>query len=746
MFLFFVTFRNQLYVMIRHTILAIIFCFLFSSGFAGTTTATDKDTLTAPQTINHNYKLLAKRLKGEIKIDGTPDEADWQVANKATDFYMVLPYDTSYSVARSEVMMAFDDKAFYVAFIFYDSIPGKRPVESLRRDFMFGNNDNFLLFIDPFNDQTTGFTFGLNAAGAMWDGTMSNGAASNLIWDSKWEGKTQNYDNRWSAEMRIPFKSVRYKKGVDNWNVQFSRLDLKLNEKSAWAPVPRQFPTASLAYAGKLNWETPPPPSGLKLSLIPYLFGSVTKNFSNNESSHFRKDFGIDAKLGLSSSLNLDLTYNPDFSQAEVDDQVTNLDRFELYFPEKRQFFLENSDLFANYGTDNIRPFFSRRIGLDAPVDFGARLSGKIGNDWRIGLMDMQTESEGSYLSRNFFVASVQKKVFSRSNIGMIFVNKQQLNIPAGWQGNDYNRIAGIEYNLASPNNFWTGKAFLQQSFTPNRQSSNSLSQGFNLAYSRKTFLLELKQFYVGKEFYAETGYVPRIDYFRINPRATVRFYPKSGPIEYHGFFTEVDDFYQPDDMQLTDREVSADYDFQFKNRSLLQFKSNYMFVKLRNAFDPTNKGDHYLPEGSEYHWSDASLKFSSDNRKMFKYTLAAGYGGYFNGKRWFTEGSINYRFQPYGYISVIYSYNNLDLPNPWTPTGFWLVGPKLDLTLRNNLFFTTYVQYNEQADNLNINARFQWRYKPVSDLFLVYTDNYFPGGLQAKNRALVMKLTYWFN
>ena len=243
MFLFFVAFRNQLYVMIRHTILAIIFCFLFSSGFAGTTTATDKDTLTAPQTINHNYKLLAKRLKGEIKIDGTPDEADWQVANKATDFYMVLPYDTSYSVARSEVMMAFDDKAFYVAFIFYDSIPGKRPVESLRRDFMFGNNDNFLLFIDPFNDQTTGFTFGLNAAGAMWDGTMSNGAASNLIWDSKWEGKTQNYDNHWSAEMRIPFKSVRYKKGVDNWNVQFSRLDLKLNEKSAWAPVPRQFPS-----------------------------------------------------------------------------------------------------------------------------------------------------------------------------------------------------------------------------------------------------------------------------------------------------------------------------------------------------------------------------------------------------------------------------------------------------------------------------------------------------------------------
>ncbi len=705
-----------------------------------------KDTLSAAQTINQHYQLLAKRLSGTIHLDGVLDEADWQQAAKADNFYMVLPYDTSYSAARSEVMMAFDDKAFYIAFTFYDTIPGKRPIESLRRDFTFNNNDNFLLFLDPYNDQTTGYSFGVNAAGALWDGTMSNGSATNLIWDSKWDAKTKNYDDRWTAEMRIPFKSVRYKTNVDHWNVQFSRLDLKLNEKSAWAPVPRQFPTASLAYAGKLKWETPPPPAGLKLSLIPYIFGSASTNFQNNEATKYHKDFGFDAKVGLSSSMNLDLTYNPDFSQAEVDDQVTNLERFELYFPEKRQFFLENSDLFANYGTDNIRPFFSRRIGLDAPVDFGTRLSGKIGHDWRIGVMDMQTEAEGDFLQRNFFVASLQRKVFSRSNIGMIFVNKQQLDAPANWVGNRYNRVAGLEYNLASRDNFWTGKLFGQKSFSPGTGASEEYSQGFNLAYSRKSYLLELKQFYVGKDFRAETGYVPRVDFFRVNPRATIKFYPQDTPVEYHMIFVESDNFYQPEGMKLTDREISADYDVLFKSRELLQFKSNVQYVMLRNNFDPTNKGTHLLEAGSEHHWFDALLKFTSDNRKLFKYAISTGYGGYFNGKRWFAEGTLNYRFQPFGYISLIYSYNDLNLPSPWERTGFWLVGPKLDLTLTNKVFFTTYVQYNEQADNLNINARFQWRYKPVSDLFLVYTDNYFPGPMNVKNRALVMKLSYWFN
>ncbi len=715
----------------------------YSSNF---TPKVRQDSLPYKKTINQDYKLHARKTMGPIKLDGTIDEPDWLKAEAAANFYMVLPYDTGHSSAKSEIRMVYDEKAFYLSLIFHDSLPGKRPVESLRRDFTFANNDNFLLFVDPFNDQTTGYTFGVNAAGAIWDGTMSGGAPVNLIWDCKWDVKVRNYPDKWTAEMRIPFKSIRYKSGLKHWNIQFSRLDLKLNEKSAWAPVPRQFATSSLAYAGQLMWETPPPKSGLKLSLIPYLFAGVSRNFENHEASKYKKNFGMDAKLGLSSSLQLDLTYNPDFSQAEVDDQVINLDRFELYFPEKRQFFLENSDLFGSFGHTSIRPFFSRRIGLEAPVAFGARLSGKLGQDWRIGMMDMQTGSEGELLSRNFSVTTIQKKLFSRSNVAAIFVNKQQLNVPASWIGNNYNRIAGLEYNLASPDNFLNAKLFALKSFTPGAHASEEYSEGLTMTYSRKSYLLELTQLYVGKDFNAETGYVPRSDFLKIDPKFTYKTYPQKGPVENRGFYSEFDNYFLPGSLKLTDRSLTAGYFANFKNRVRIELKANYWYVLLRQNFDPTNEGKNYLQNGSTYQWKELSFLFNSDNRKTFKYDFQLGYGGFFNGNRWFVNGDFICKFQPYGYISLIYSYNQLYLPLPWQKTGFWLVGPKLDVTFTNKLFFTTYVQYNKQADNLNINARLQWRYKPVSDLFLVYTDNYFPENRNVKNRALVLKMTYWFN
>jgi hypothetical protein len=698
------------------------------------------------KTINKDYRVMVKKRTGTIKLDGIIDENEWCKGEKINLSHMVLPYDTGQAAARSEVMMRCDEKAFYLAFIFHDTVPGKRPIESMRRDFVFTNNDNFSIYIDPFNDQTTGYSFGINTTGAQRDGSINNGNVNNLMWDCKWESATKNYPDRWTGEIRIPFKSIRYKTGVDHWGIQISRNDMKLNEKSAWAPVPRQFPTATLAYAGQLIWETPPPPSGIRLSLIPYLKGSYYKNIEQGENSEYKYDFGFDAKVGLSTSLNLDLTYNPDYSQAEVDEQVTNLDRYELYFPEKRQFFLENSDLFGNYGVDNIRPFFSRRIGLDAPVTAGARLSGKVGQDWRVGLMDMQTAVDGDLLARNFFVASVQKKVFARSNVGVIFVNKQQLDIPADWQGNENNRVAGLEYNLASRNNFWNTKFFGQKSFTPGKIAGKEYSQGVDLVYSRQSYLVEFKEYYVGRDYNAETGYVPRTDFLRINPRLTIKFYPKNGTLEYHGFVTEINNYYAPGNMELTDRLIGANYIFQFKNRAHLDIINSLKYIILQKKYDPTNIGENYLPAGSSYEMYESAINFTSDNSKLFKYIIHSGYGGYYNGKRWFLEGNLNYRVQPYGYISLICSYNNLMLPAPWGRTGFLLVGTKLDVTFTDKLFFTTYFQYNQQTDNININARFQWRFKPVSDFFIVYTDNYFPEYMLEKNRALVLKVSYWFN
>ena len=316
-----------------------------------------------------------------VEIDGKLTEDIWENSEQAKDFYRILPIDTGFASAQTEVMVAFDETHLYMALICHDTTQGKRPVESLRRDFSFGLNDNFLVFIDTYNDQTNGFSFGISAAGAQWDGLQANGGFVSLNWDCKWYSAIENYPDKWIAEFAIPFRSIRYQEGVKEWGINFSRLDLKQNEKSSWAPVPRQFQSANLAYTGTLSFAEAPPKLGTRFSLIPYLAGGLSREFDNPDrpDTETTGDVGFDAKVTLSTSMNLDLTVNPDFSQVEVDRQVTNLDRFELFFPERRQFFLENSDLFASLGSESIRPFFSRRIGLNVPVIAGARLSGKLG-------------------------------------------------------------------------------------------------------------------------------------------------------------------------------------------------------------------------------------------------------------------------------------------------------------------------------------------------------------------------------
>ena len=191
------------------------------------------------QKINSGYVIRIREAVDPVKVDGTLDELTWESADTAGNFHMVLPMDTSKAVARTEVKMTYDKNAFYLAAICYDDLPGGYVVESLKRDFSFGGNDNFLVFIDPFDDQTNGFTFGANAAGAQWDGMMFNGSSVNLNWDNKWTSKVKNYEDKWIFECRVPFKTMRYKEGITEWGINFSRLDLKLNEKSAWAPVPK---------------------------------------------------------------------------------------------------------------------------------------------------------------------------------------------------------------------------------------------------------------------------------------------------------------------------------------------------------------------------------------------------------------------------------------------------------------------------------------------------------------------------
>ncbi len=692
------------------------------------------------------YRINISETNNTINIDGILDEAVWLSADKANNFQRVLPTDTGFAIAQTEVKLTYTESTLYVGIVCFDPSPGKRPVESLRRDFSFMKNDNFIVFIDTYNDQTNGFAFGVSPAGAQWDGLQANGGVVNLDWDIKWRSAVKNHDDRWVAEFAIPFRSMRYHGGAPEWGINFSRQDLKTSEKSSWAPMPRQFATATLAFTGSLIWDKPLPSSGPRFSLIPYITAKATQNKEAGEGFKPDANAGIDAKVILSTSMNLDLTVNPDYSQVEVDRQRTNLDRFELFFPEKRQFYLENSDLYANLGSENLRPFFSRRVGLNSPVQAGARLSGKLGNNWRIGLMDLQTGEKDTIRAGNFTVAALQRKVFSRSNISAFFVNKQVMNQynDTSFTGYRYNRVAGLEYNLASANNRWTGKTFYHQSFY-HGASGDAAALAANITFATQYLNATLNQSWVGADYIAEVGYIRRRGYYEINPMVQYKFFPASSRIANHGPAIKLDMLYDAS-LTLTDRETQLLYQVEWINKSVVQVDVKETYMKLQSPFDPTNTGGDSLAINEEFNWKEIGVSFVSDIRKPFNLLISSRYGGYFTGTRWTMNGELYYRIQPYGSLAIVTTYNKISMPSPYNSAEFILIGPRLDFTFTDKLFFTSFVQYNNQIDNINLNLRFQWRFAPVSDLFIVYTENSFPNDYRVKNRGLVLKLSYWFN
>ena len=577
---------------------------------------------------------------------------------------------------------------------------------------------------------------------------MYDGRSVDLNWDTKWYSEVAFDEKKWTAEIAIPFKSIRYNYNLEQWGISFSRLDLKASEKSGWTPVPRQFPSITMAYSGVLEWDNPPPTQGSNISFIPYLSGemdSPQKGTTNQE-----LNAGADVKFNLTSSLNLDITLNPDFSQAEVDQQVTNLDRFELFFPERRQFFLENADLFANFGYENIRPFFSRRIGLNNPIVGGIRLSGNIDEKWRVGLLDIQTqaEKEKGLPAENFGVFSLQRKILDRSSIGMIFVNKQSLGKLEDTRttAGEYNRNLGLEYNYFSADNLWNGKLMYLKSFSPNLSDDDAIFAG-NLTYNDNNFLGSVQAEYVGENYNAEVGYVPRTHYYKFDTTLRYLFFPsQDSKVLSHGPLVGSIQYFNFDGLGI-DRGTQLGYELNFKNRSEMVFTFENQFIVLQNPFDPIRTGIRSLEALTEHRWSSVNLEYNSKPQSLFTYALKSSYGGYFqDGKRWLFFSEMGYRFQPYIELNTLVSYNHIELEEPWGSNGFWLLGVKSNFTFTRNIFFSNLYQYNEQQKLWNFNSRFQWRYKPASDIFLVFNSSDTRMLTPNRNWNLTLKINYWIN
>ncbi len=712
-----------------------------------------------------NPHLLAKKATGEIIIDGVADEPIWQESIAAKDFYQYFPSDTSLSQGKTEVYIAFDDKNIYILAKCFDGLAGEYQTPSLRRDYRGGGNDGLTILIDTYQDNTNAFIFGVNPFGVLREGLISNGGSErgtySLSWDNKWTGEAKIYDDMWIAELAIPLKTLRFKDKSKVWNMNFYRIDTKYNERSTWSHVPRNNQIYDLAFMGEVEFEEPLVKPGANIAIIPYVSLNGYQNKQADISIGEEKQgggYGIggDIKLGLSPSLNLDITINPDFSQVEVDRQVTNLTRFELFFPERRQFFLENADLFANFGEASTRPFFSRRIGIakdtltgqnvSQPILFGARISGKVSKNLRVGAMSIQTaEVDGAEPSLNYSVAVVQQKVFARSNIAAIIVNKEDFKYSGQPDSSfHYNRVLGLEYNLASANSVWAGKAYYHHSLEPG-MPDGSFSYGSKLSYNKLTYGFSIAHQIVGNNFNAEVGFVPRLGFQKISPRFDLRFYPVSPHINKHGFSLDADVLWDSNNVE-TDHKFTLRYNINFQNQSFIFTNLTEEYTLLKNDFDPTRTGGEPLPAGSSYVYRYVSGFYRSDQRKRFTVEARGSAGQFYNGHRYNISGTVNYRFQPFGNIGVDVQYNSVKLPNPHNSANLVLIGPRIDITFTKTLYLTGLFQYNNQVDNFNTNIRFQWRFKPVSDIYLVYTDNYYASDFTVKNRSLVFKLTYWFS
>ena len=686
-----------------------------------------------------------------IFLDGILNEKCWSSADSTNSFFwQTFPYDTSRAFSQTCVKLLFDDKNLYIAAICSESTRKPFVLQSLRRDFG-DNNDFFEVFLDPFRDQTNGFAFAVTPAGSQREGLLINGGnfGRQIEWDNRWYAEAHSDSNFWSIEIAIPFKTLRYQPNITTWGINFARQDLKRNEISAWTHLPRNFNLSSLTHAGKLIWKDSLPKQGRNLSLIPFLATAI--NQENGSQLTNKISAGLGAKYSVTPSLNLDVAVNPDFSQVDVDQQQINLTRFSLFFPERRTFFLENSDIFAQFGFSKIRPFFSRRVGLKdgklIPIIAGARLTGKLNQNWRIGFMSIQTNDNN--LQENYTVLATQRRILGASNVSMIVVNKQDIR-----HTQQFNRIAGVDFNLLTTNNKWRGKAFFHHSFSPN-QSNESYAHASWLMYSDRKLFAMWNHEYVGKNYDAQVGFTPRIfnynaetntlhrfSFWRLEPEIRYYSYPKSSLINSISYGVYADVYYDST-LIINDMLINPQLSIDFQNSASLEFNFNHQETDLYFSTYFSDLESSKLVSGW-YKYNNFAVSYTSNPRKVGSFSFEIATGRFYSAQQRSISCNGNFRVQPYFNVTPQIEFNYFRYPNGISEQ-LTLFGLRTEVTFTRSLFLTIFAQRNSQNNYFNTNIRFQWRFLPLSDLFVVYSDTYSLNWLP-RQRTLTAKLVWWLN
>ena len=726
---------------------------LLGPGTAASQTATESG----------QKRLSAARAKTAPVIDGILDEAAWSAVEPITDFVQTEPSEGLPASERTEVRLLYDDKMIYIGVICHDADPSRIVTTDSRRDSGLDSMDSFRMIFDTYHDRQNGFIFGTNVTGIEYDAQVRNegeslrtgppgglgggnaggsGAGVNVNWDASWEVKTQLTATGWNAEFAIPLRTLRYGPPPQVWGINFTRNIQHKRETVYWSPISRIYTLSRLSSAGELRDLDVPAPRDFKL--MPYTIGSVNRNFLGQTATDKHADWGIDGKIGVTSSMTLDLTYNTDFAQVEVDEQQINLTRFNLLFPEKRPFFLENRGLFAVGKSGEVDLFFSRRIGIGdngefVPIQGGARLTGNT-NGINVGLMNMQTERVDLTPANNFTAVRVSKDLRNRSTVGGIFVNRSATGETSGIDS--WNRTFGFDGRLGIAEEI-TVSGFAAKTQTPGLTGrDHAYSSAFE--YRRRAYNWNLSYTEVGDDFNPEVGFLERPDgyrqwtggYFqnvRTDGLASAGLREWRPHVSYEGFWGF--------DGLLETATLHVDSAFDFENGIFISPALNVQSEGLREPFEVYP--GVVVPAGSY----DSPMAFGtarSDNRKWISGSINWQVGGFLSGNQASYAPALTIRHGGTFTSSLRWTRNDIDLPQGAFVTNLGSLRLTYNFTTLINA--QSLIQYNDRTRRWSTNLRFNWQQTAATGLYLVYNDTEGFEGFGPVNRAFIIKYSHMFD
>ena len=716
----------------------------------------------------------ATEVTASPSIDGRLDEAVWQQAPVMTGFTQREPMDGQPASESTEVRVVFDADALYIGVWAFDSQARNITYGERIRDYEVRQSDAIVFVLDTYNDDQNGFVFGTTPTGIEYDGQVANegrgggrfqgggfnsrrrfqsgsGGGFNKNWDGSWTVATTTDDEGWYAEFRIPFNTLRYGTDEENWGFNVARRIRRLNEESFWTPVPREFNLYRLNYAGDL--EGLRPPFQRLATVTPYVLGSTARDYTSTTETGFGQDgnIGGEVKFQVTQGLTLDVTYNTDFAQVEVDDQQLNLTRFSLNFPEKRPFFLENAGFFS-VGGGGADLFFSRRIGISdgqpVPIKGGARLSGRAAG-LNVGLLHIETDAPtDAHGALGYSVARLAKELPNRSRVGGLFINK-------GGPSGDFNRTYAVDAAVG------VGEALTFGTFTSRTDgpeaTGNEYAWDLSGNLNTRSFSLTGQVREIGEGFNPEAGFLPRRGYryyqyhvmYKIRPSWLREIRPHVSYYTYNSRKSGIETGFQESSR------LHVDSHWEWPSGAQIHSGANLVAEGISQPFKIRGT-DVMIPEGTYRGW-ESQLVFNSNAAAMLSMTSRINFGSFLTGTRWGGDGSITFRPNASFSTSARVNYYDVSLPQGNFETV--LMGMNFGYFFTPRIYLQSLVQYSDQADSWSANLRFGWLNTAGTGLFIVYNDVQgfdYPDGLNHDGgrfvengtlaRSFIVKFTRQFN